>query len=919
MPEQLDKLSPDRDLQCYFFMPSAIAALSGASPTGFTVSGKWRQQFDWAVVEWNRDNVFEHPALRYLPDGDLSGLVLTYQEQRQGCIPIESNVYPTVSWNTLRIWIDSNPTPYEVALAPLAMPAKGSCVAASAVMTLQASPGTGQRVGLAWLERHYYYTVQLGDTLSDIAAGIAESIQDPDFTAISSGAAVQVTCKDGPDYPDLMGANGNRITIYGFAENGADCWTTASGPFLGGQFPSSYQITIDFGALKSQGIPTDRVRKLRWTWAADLQSASFQQTEFQVVVSNWTVSGTNRAYSVAGPGSFRVEDTDPTVAYNRTWSVGLGNYSDSRIHYTTSPGATVTIPYTAGAAHQLYLGTRLLDGGANIQVSIDGASPVTVETELAGEDVLVRWPLGSVPAGAHQIIVTHAGPASTSAYFDFVEIALPSANLPDFAQQSQLALATDWDTYHSQSLPAERTAWMIQKLGFLGRVNHYAGALWFYELTRPGTVYASLTLDVVSTSGTGTIGLDIAAGAGQTVTTISHLILPDDTTATAAQALAALINVGTNLLWAAASGTQLTLTARGLGTAGNGIWAQADSANQGFTLSSTANTLEGGVDGLPYTLDLSDPLNQTLVNTAGYWRVDLNATPRLNRAARDWHSAYFAALKAYGIDCVAAFSTELMNGDPSPQTGIVQQYPDGSPVVLKTPSIQTNFSPVALTYWKQAYLDMAALQQSAGLRPYLQSGEVQWWYFPKPGVGMPFYDAYTQQQYQNSFGSAIPVIPDNLQNPTQFGQTCTFLANLIGSYTAAIRSALRQAYPNCRYEVLYPTDTNNYPLTQVVNYPSDWSPVNLTCLKTESLSFTALSNLDDANYSMDFSAGKGFTAGLRSHLVGMSDSFTACLKEVTAAQAAGLESVVLFALDQYCLIGYSSPPFQSGAASSFQG
>ena len=67
MPETLQKLRPDRDLQCYFLTPSAIAALSEASAAGFTVSGSWRQQFDWAVIEWNRDNIFEHPLLRNLP------------------------------------------------------------------------------------------------------------------------------------------------------------------------------------------------------------------------------------------------------------------------------------------------------------------------------------------------------------------------------------------------------------------------------------------------------------------------------------------------------------------------------------------------------------------------------------------------------------------------------------------------------------------------------------------------------------------------------------------------------------------------------------------------------------------------------------------------------------------------------------
>ena len=103
MAEQLFKLSPHRDLQCFFYQPSAIAALSGASENGFTLSGTWRQQFDWAVVEWNRDNVYEHPSLRYLPDGDLSGLTLSYNEKRTNCIPFDFNLYPSVEWPYLRI------------------------------------------------------------------------------------------------------------------------------------------------------------------------------------------------------------------------------------------------------------------------------------------------------------------------------------------------------------------------------------------------------------------------------------------------------------------------------------------------------------------------------------------------------------------------------------------------------------------------------------------------------------------------------------------------------------------------------------------------------------------------------------------------------------------------------------------------
>src|SRR5213079_118989 len=120
-----------RDLQCFFFHPSAIAAISSASTNAFTVSGCWRQQFDWAVIEWNRDNVFEHPTLRNLPDGDLSGLHLTYQETRENCIPIDSTLYPTVDWPYLRIWAESGGTEtlYKILLLAYATAVGGDYVA----------------------------------------------------------------------------------------------------------------------------------------------------------------------------------------------------------------------------------------------------------------------------------------------------------------------------------------------------------------------------------------------------------------------------------------------------------------------------------------------------------------------------------------------------------------------------------------------------------------------------------------------------------------------------------------------------------------------------------------------------------------------------------------------------------------------
>ena len=71
---------------------------------------------------------------------------------------------------------------------------------------------------------------------------------------------------------------------------------------------------------------------------------------------------------------------------------------------------------------------------------------------------------------------------------------MPTTTLPTFPNEPKMTLATDWDTLHSQALAPERTAWLIDTLGFAARANHYVGALWFYELVDSGNVYATATV-----------------------------------------------------------------------------------------------------------------------------------------------------------------------------------------------------------------------------------------------------------------------------------------------------------------------------------------------------------------------------------------------------------------------------------------
>lgn len=259
------------------------------------------------------------------------------------------------------------------------------------------------------------------------------------------------------------------------------------------------------------------------------------------------------------------------------------------------------------------------------------------------------------------------------------------------------------------------------------------------------------------------------------------------------------------------------------------------------------------------------------------------------------------------MDAVSAFSMELQHGDPSPEVGIAQRYPSGNAVVLNTPAIQTNFSPVSLAYWREVYREMAGLMQEAGLTPYLQFGEVQWWYFPYDGSGLPFHDAYTKAQFLSQYGFAIRPVPDGYVAPQTYPEEASFLAGLIGNFTSAVMTHVRVTYPSARFEVLYPTDVNEGAFNRVINYPAVWHSGALDCLKTESFTYTYSRNLNLCDSSIRFSEQKGFPRNKRSHLVGISDALSPWRRETWMAKGERVESVVLFALDQFCLIGYSLP------------
>jgi hypothetical protein len=366
-----------------------------------------------------------------------------------------------------------------------------------------------------------------------------------------------------------------------------------------------------------------------------------------------------------------------------------------------------------------------------------------------------------------------------------------------------------------------------------------------------------------------------------------------ETSETIAKAFELLINNGSTAIWAEASGSTLKIWSRTLGADGNELTISASPASGDFSVSTMP--FSGGVD--------------------GYWRTDVSATNKINRGARDWTRRFFAQLKLNGVDATCAFSLELQHGDPSLEAGLVQRYPSGNAVQLNTPAVQTNFSPISVAYWKEVYREMAGIMTGAGIVPYLQFGEVQWWYFPYDGSGMPFYDEYAKSEFQTQYGFPMRVIVDGDVDPELYPEEASFLQNMIGNFTDSVMAHVRTLHPNCRFEVLYPTDVNEGAFNRVVNLPSQWSNTALDCMKTESFTYTYGRNLNKSRGSIEFPFPMSFPRTKRSHLVGIGDARSSWRREATFAEGAGLESVVLFALDQLCLIGYALP-FDSAARRS---
>jgi hypothetical protein len=746
-------------------------------------------------------------------------------------------------------------------------------------------------------------------TPDSICANIAAQINATDWvtngpvilSAVASGGQITITAEPGAD--------GNMVTFYELHKN-TDLYFSPPVVQLtdGSSDNVKWHVAIDFSALGWTDI-----QKLWLAFAPALANgAAYAATEWSVTVTNWTVTDPNgvRPLKVAGPGSVRIEEDNPWVVRSGYWEAapadGLAFWSMGRAirsAYSATETRKVTVETHCQSTHNIYVGTRLDYNCGILSASLDGGAPVTVDcyTDRASARQVRRLLFSNVAPGQHSAVITvtndkNANSAGWYLYFDFLECAVLS-DVPDAPEvRTDVGMATDYDTDATCKLSPQRLIWNLQKLGLMGEIDHYAGVFWWKQSTRTDANFPVAIVTFVGMwADQDVIWLHIGTGA------IGKTVFPTDTPVTIATHFAYFINATLVGVWASASGPNLTITTH------------STSANWLYDFSVTKSSAAGTV---AVTGDLRTGAAE------GTWTIDANAPQVFNRAFRDWHADYFAALKAAGIGVTASFSQELVNPPDDPAGGAVwiQRFPDGTPASTATGFGTVNssmcaFGSLVVEYIGAAHAAMAAMMVTAGLTPRLQFGEVLWWYIAA-GSGMAFYDADTKTAAQAALGRPLATFHTVNDDPNINGYAdADFLRTRLYNYGVAVQTYVLARCPSAVFELLWPLDVNDpdtCKLLRYINLPPQWTTragSGFDTFMCEGFAYAGVNhNLDQAKRCAQYPFTElSWDAAHCRYLAGWYYSGWPWQGEYLGARRTGIPLIKFWAYDHLGLFGWPLP------------
>lgn len=339
--EQILKLQPDRTLYLRGFDGNgAAASFCEASPTGFTVYGVFRDMADFCVlILYDADNIFEHYSIRYLPDFNLSGMVLSFDLSYQGLQPIDSPKYSWIDWAQLDVITAAGQASDAIRLWDHATLVSGNYSVAQGTYTFNVASdvhnGTCDvydRLTLFINNAEFDFIAEGNETAADVAQYFATNINNYNWWNFAQNSvAVIATADDSGNLTlkyartGLANVSGTSVVLQEFMSDGVTPVTSIRFPGI------AAGATIYIAPQSVDGAPPTpyTVAEVNSPTMLTLTTAPGDQTYVPYLVEYGGIDGNNlTVYMVARPMNVNLSVNNPVLPFTGgssdvTWNISI--------------------------------------------------------------------------------------------------------------------------------------------------------------------------------------------------------------------------------------------------------------------------------------------------------------------------------------------------------------------------------------------------------------------------------------------------------------------------------------------------------------------------------------------------------------------------------------------------------------------
>ena len=781
--EQIYKLQPDRTLYLRGFTGvGAAAALCHTSPAGFTTCGVFRDMADFCVLMlYDADNTFEHYSVRYLPDFDLSGMVLTFDLKYHGLQPIDSAKYSWIDWSQLDV-IRADGTTHQVRLWDYATLVSGSYSVAQGTYNITAPWGCHPYDGLTLFvgNTSFDFSAAGGESAGTVAKTLADSINTYDWSTYSSSSVSVVAAADDIGKLTLKNARTGHVNVSGNSVQWVD----------GIKFPG-----IASGSTLYLAGTAYTVSAVKSPTSLELTTAAPSGTNIVYLAEYGGLDGNSvTVYMVVRPGNGSLAVNDSLLSLRGgnsddvVWRIAL-DFTALEIDQlrqawlTFAPKLTESGPYTdtewtanfSNWMVQAPNNNRVLKcaGPGSIRIGNEGSPSCTYSGTGWAVVAANNYWRGFGRVTSHtgdSLTVTYTCPATHDLYLGTSlgkgkgAISVSLDGDPATSQNGYLKVDSELVARRllRRAVAAGTHALTLTLLNPNAFLFDYLEAAIPTDIPDPAVTYPNVSpaLDF-DTDATCKVSpqrllwhLSKLGFSGhineylgvfwwnqrKRVNGVWNSVVVNFGGTWAAGDTASL-TVGTFAFRKAVSTWDTLDTIAGhfvyyINAASVAIRAEKTGPGQLTIYTRTPNWSDSfGVDKISAAGTIQTIGNLNL-GVDGVWQVDAAAANPLNYPVREWHSDFFKGTAALGLPVTASFSMELVN---PPDDGTVAnawqaRYFNGTAVETATGFSNLNSAqcaPIAnmTNYQKAVFTAMAGLQSAAGLTPWLQFGEFLWWLF----------------------------------------------------------------------------------------------------------------------------------------------------------------------------------------------